>query len=245
MTQVHRLGLTLDALCQHWPLGQRGPILDLGAFPFTLDIAIREYLGFPNAILATVNQQIPEEWRAILKDFDISPIPTNLDPYVKNTEELTEMRDYVQADPDSVEFVIFSHVVEHLYHPAKLLTEAHRVLRRGGRILLSTDNAFLLHGLINYLTFGEYVHEPVEGTAAMTFTTWRGHVRFFTASDLRTLLIRAGFKIIDTQFHEVLYNSFLPEYFRHPTTGMPRWRADLLTQFPHYRNEIIMVAEKT
>ena len=244
IAQAHRIGLTLEALARHWEPGREGSILDLGAFPFAIDIAIREYLGFPTPILATFNQPLAPEGRARLEKLDVTLLPTNLDPLVQPTAPLPGMTDYIQAPAASVQFVLFAHVIEHLYHPLGLLKEAHRTLQKGGKILLSTDNGFILHGLLNYLTLAEFVHENVEGTAAMTFTTWRGHVRFYSATDLRTLLEAAGFKVIETQFHEVLYNSFPDEYFRNPTRTIPRWRADLLTQFPQYRNEIIMVAEK-
>jgi len=83
-------------------------------------------------------------------------------------------------EDESVDFIVFSHVIEHLYHPIQILKEACRCWKKGGKLLLSTDNGYMLGGFLNYLHPQSYLHEPVEQTAAMTFHEWRGHVRFFT-----------------------------------------------------------------
>ena len=155
------------------------------------------------------------------------------------------MKNYLPLDDNSIDFVICSHVIEHLYHPIDILCQAQRVLKPGGAILLTTDNAFLLHGLLNYLLSGDHLHEPVSGTAAMAFHEWRGHVRFFSVADLRTLLAAADLDVVDCEFREILYNSLLEAYFTEPVRTFPSWKAKLLSDFPHLRNEILLVATKS
>jgi SAM-dependent methyltransferase len=240
-SQIHRFSLTLDAIRRHLP-NAPDPILDLGAFPFTLDIAMREHLELHHPILATVNQTIPAEWNAPLEPYQLDLIPVNLDPLI--APALPGLTGKIPLDDSSVGFVIFAHVIEHLYHPLLILREACRVLKPGGKILLSTDNAFLARAFFSFMAPNEYVYEPVDQTAAMVFNAWRGHVRFFSAGDLQKLLETAGFALIETEFREVLYNSFLDEQFVNPTRTLPRWLVDLLTRFPHFRNEVMVVAEK-
>jgi len=91
----------------------------------------------------------------------------------------------------------------------------------------------------------EFLHEPVENTSAMSFTFWRGHNRFFSEKDIIKMLETAGFKIIERRFCEVYYNSFSEEYFKHPITAIPKRQADILTLIPEYRNELIIIAERT
>ena len=119
------------------------------------------------------------------------------------------MTDALPLADDSVDLVLFAHVIEHLYHPIQILQEAFRVLKPGGKLLLTTDHGFLLGGLLNYLNDGEFVHEPVQETAAMVFHEWRGHVRFYTEGDLRKLLESAGGGVVDSALHEVLEDQYL------------------------------------
>jgi SAM-dependent methyltransferase len=244
ISQIHRISLTLDAIRRHLPPEPSERILDLGAFPFTLDIALREYSGVRNPILATVNQSISAQWRALLQPYQIDLMLANLDPLVLPPEFPEELTETMPAEDASIGLVILAHVIEHLYHPLKILKEANRVLKPGCRILLTTDNAFLARAFFNFLGQADFVHEPVEQTAAMTFHAWRGHVRFFSAADLKKLLEASGFSVIEVQFREALYNSFLEEYFHRPTRALPRFLVNLLTRFPYFRNELIVVGEK-
>jgi SAM-dependent methyltransferase len=243
--QAHRVWLTVQTIARHLPHPSANPVvLDIGAFPFVIDLAIRDFLRQDCRIIATINQALSQEAKEALQRNRIEEIPVNLDPLVKVTTPIEGMTDRIPLEDSSVDLIIFSHVIEHLYHPRLIVEEMCRVLKKGGKIVLSTDNAFLIGGFLNYLTNGAYLHEPVEITSAMVFTEWRGHVRFFSEMDLRTLLERSGMRIVESRFHEALYNSLWKRYFVEPFLRMPRWRADLLSRFPEFRNEIMMVAQK-
>lgn len=244
LAQAHRIWTTLQKVSQHLPQTENLTILDVGAYPFSIGIAIRAYLKRGCRILATVNQALSAEDSDWLVKNGIDTIPVNLDPLVTAGSPLPEMTDRLPIDDRSVDFVVFAHVIEHLYHPIRILREIFRVLKPGGKLLLSTDNAFMIGGLLNYFNAGEYLHEPVEGTAAMVFHEWRGHVRYFSEGDLRKLLETVGFTVADCELQEILYNSVPEEYFVEPSTRIPRWRAELLREFPMLRNEIFFVGEK-
>jgi SAM-dependent methyltransferase len=168
----------------------------------------------------------------------------NLDPYVASGDETIKVQDRLDLKDKSMNFVIFSHVIEHLYHPITIFKEVYRVLGDGGRFLVSSDNAFMLNTLLNICHLNDFLHEPIQGSAAMTFNFWRGHNRFFSEKDTIDMLRSVGFKIAESNFYEVYYNSFNNDFFRHPAISIPKWRADILTELPAYRNEIIIVAEK-
>lgn len=60
---------------------------------------------------------------------------------LENPARLSEM------PPDSVDVVLFTEVIEHLaFNPIDLWREIHRVLRVGGRIVLTTPNYYALRG---------------------------------------------------------------------------------------------------
>jgi FkbM family methyltransferase len=245
LAQSHRIWLTLKLLEPYIEDCRSFTLLDVGSYPFAIAESVRFHLKRQCRIVATVAQRLTKESLDCLRKADIETIPVNLDPRVRMEEPLPGMTDYIPLADQSVDLVVFAHVIEHLYHPIQILREMVRVLKPGGKLLLTTDHGMLLGGLLNYINDGSYLHEPVEGTAAMVFHEWRGHVRYYTQGDLTTLLEAAGAKVIECQLREVLYNSLPEEYFVQPFTTMPKWRADLLAEFPALRNEILMLAEKT
>ncbi|MBZ5603449.1 MAG: FkbM family methyltransferase [Acidobacteriia bacterium] len=244
LSQAHRIWLTLQLVNRHLPHSAGAVMLDLGAYPFTIDIAVREYLKRDCRIVATYAQPLLSECMAALAGDRIEVVPVNLDPHVAGGPQIAGMTEALPLPDRSVDLVLFAHVIEHLYHPIQILREVFRVLKPGGKLILTTNHAFLLGGFLNYLNGGEYVHEPVETTAAMAFHDWRGHVRFFSEGDLRKLIAAAGGSVLSSALCEVHYDSVPERYFVTPNVEIPRWRADLLTEFPQFRNEIMIVAER-
>ena len=245
IAQVHRLSITLDKVRKHLPWHAQSVMLDLGAFPFSVAVALRDMHHFPGRIHVTTNLELAQEVQLPLRQRNIEHSYLELDTYVASDSEFDRGLSKTIAFADnSVDLVVFSHVIEHLYHPIRILKEARRVLKPGGKLLVSTDNALMLEAFLRLGYCNDFIHEPVDGTAAMTFNFWRGHNRFFSPGDLHTMCSSAGLKPIELDFYEILYNSFMDDYFHHPVKSMPSWKARVLGEMPVYRNEVIMVAEK-
>lgn len=242
--QVHRHWLTAESINRYLRDSPDSVLLDLGAFPFAIDFALREYYARRNRIIATLNFPAPKEWIVELTGKQIETVYVNLDPMVQADCDVPGTTDSLPFADGTVDFISLAHVIEHLYHPLIALKECYRVLRPSGKLLVSTDNAFMLSGLLNFLSCNPFMYEPVQGTSAMAFHAWRGHVRFYTEGDLRAMLESIGFRIVDVHLFEVLYSSIIEEYFHFPVREFPAWKAALLTGMPEYRNEIILIAEK-
>jgi SAM-dependent methyltransferase len=244
LAQSHRIWLTVRKLIELFPGGPGSALLNLGAFPFSIDRILRDLFNLECRMISTYNQHLSPELQELLLRYRIETAAVNLDPFVATGEAPPHITDRLPLPDASVDCVLMAHVIEHLYHPLTCLREAVRVLKPGGTFLLTTDNAFLLGAFLQFLGDRRFVHEPVSGTAAMNFHAWRGHVRFYSGDDLRTLLEAAGLASIGVSYHEVLYNSLPEEYFVTPNVTMPEWRMRLLTEFPDFRNEVFIWGQK-
>ncbi|MFH2219344.1 MAG: class I SAM-dependent methyltransferase [Pseudomonadota bacterium] len=93
---------------------------------------------------------------------------------------------------NSVDFVLFMEVIEHLEHPETAIWEIRRILAPNGRLVIGFPNdAVFKIARILTLRFREAAYDP-------------GHVRQWTPHDMRVLLNRHGFITVfsqNTPFH--------------------------------------------
>lgn len=94
----------------------------------------------------------------------------------------------------SVDFILSSEVIEHVYDTENMVAEIARILRPGGRLLLTTP----YHGFFKNLAivlFGFDRH----------FNPIGPHVRFFSKQTLTALLERHGLRVIAYDYYGRVY----------------------------------------
>ena len=105
----------------------------------------------------------------------------------------------VPFDAESFDVVLFNELFEHLrINPVFTLGEVHRVLRRGGRLLLSTPNLRSFRGIRNLV-----LHNQGHAASAGIYRQYEkletlghmGHVREYTTREVTEFLGRVGFRI--------------------------------------------------
>jgi SAM-dependent methyltransferase len=92
-------------------------------------------------------------------------------------------------DEDSVDVVWAGEVLEHVADVVGLLAEVRRVLRWGGRLVLTTP----YHGRVSVALLA------LRGGLDEHFDPRGDHLRFFTATTLRVVLADAGFAEVDVR----------------------------------------------
>ncbi|MDD4910643.1 MAG: methyltransferase domain-containing protein [Candidatus Omnitrophica bacterium] len=112
------------------------------------------------------------------------------------------------------DFVVLAEVIEHLENPYGVIKELHRVLRAGGKIILSTPNILNLKSRARFLAEGcwEYFREvPLEHSQNPRETIWNLHITPWRYHELEYLLHVGRFKIegIYTSRYEGLGLCFL------------------------------------
>jgi ubiquinone/menaquinone biosynthesis C-methylase UbiE len=98
--------------------------------------------------------------------------------------------------PDkSVDFIMASEVIEHVYDTQQTFSELSRVLKPQGRILVTTP----YHGIVKDVLIALFDFDS-------HFDTQGAHIRFFTKKSLLSNLARAGLAAIDCGY----YGRFFP-----------------------------------
>jgi len=86
----------------------------------------------------------------------------------------------------NVDFVLAADVIEHIFDVTNFICEMKRVMKKGGRIFISTPYHGMIKNIVVSLIGFDKVFDP---TAA--------HIRFFTKNNLSKLLTENGFRIIE------------------------------------------------
>ena len=132
----------------------------------------------------------------------------NFDPWIVLPDKYQGVGSCIEQRDASVDFVIFTEVVEHLYNPAHILKEIARVLKPGGRIYLTTNNVAYWFYALRILR-GETNLDQDLSQITVDFTNdnphdWRGHVRFYSIGQLIEMLKLAG---ITKVIREISYDT--------------------------------------
>lgn len=96
---------------------------------------------------------------------------------------------------EAFDIVIFTEVLEHLrINLLFTMRELRRVLKRGGRLLLSTPNITPVQRL-NFFLGGDYQGNIVEEFRKLEDIGHMGHIRLYSLNDIRRLLDHVGLGI--------------------------------------------------
>ncbi len=165
-------------------LGQldQGKVLDLGAGAGVFSILLSR-LGFDVTATNNVdeNSSVKENWHTHFVKFDVQFFPFNM-----NYEPLPFSDNIFDA-------VLFLHVIEHLDKPYFALSEIRRILRPGGKLILTTPNQANLLNRVKLL-FGKSIYHPIQ--EYFHSGTFGGHVREYTLKELLFMLNDTRFNII-------------------------------------------------
>jgi SAM-dependent methyltransferase len=223
-----------------------GRLLDLGGFPGSMVRLFKEIyfkdLGLEYAIAGLpcaqaepeaakllrahphlqIDRRLQGSVAEVLKRLGIHFLQCELDPFLSHPAPLPTCIPAAEASFDAVTCL---EVLEHLYTPMHTVREAFRVLKPGGIALFMTDNITNWRGLARMLLNRSPLGTDLSATILLreTLDDWRGHVRFYSAQELLTLFVQAGFV--------VKARGWLDIYHCNWELAKPRWPQ-------HFRNAL-------
>jgi SAM-dependent methyltransferase len=179
---VYTWGLVRDA---------RGRALELGASPYFTTSLLRGFTSLDVTLANFFSDDFPSA-----SSHKVVWSPPNSDPRTEtfHFDHFNIEREPFPYTSGTFDVVLFCEILEHLLvDPAAAFAEIHRVLRPGGRLLLTTPNVARLENVARLLA-GANIYDPYSGHGP-----YGRHNREYTMAELHRLLPAAGF-VINTSF---------------------------------------------
>lgn len=140
----------------------------------------------------------------------------DLDEYVKASNKISNdfnlnnrpcdlSKDQIPFSENYFDVIVFSEVLEHFnFHPSTVFLEMARVLKPGGKIIITTPNQVRLNNCIKML-IGRSINWNIEEDF------WDGaHYREYTAKEIIVLAEKAGLRTLTVSFKNFNYPNIRP-----------------------------------
>jgi SAM-dependent methyltransferase len=178
-------------------VGSSSDVIDLGCYPGTLLRLIRQL--FPDMHIYGAGLGLTDELKESVPYAKL--FEANLDPDIY-FEKYHQTPPKVELPDESMDVVIATEIVEHLYNPMRMLAEGFRLLKKGGLMYITTNNVAQLPGIFKILR-GDTSMDPELMYTTATIEQkhdWRGHVRFWSGRELREMFLKSGFADVKVNY---------------------------------------------
>jgi SAM-dependent methyltransferase len=171
----------VDDLIRIAGLHRGGAVLEIGGYPFYFSICLRK-LGVD---LTTVDLA-PQRAQDLIHEYSLRVITCDIE------------REPLPLSDHSVATITLCATFEHLrVDPLFALGEMRRVLRPGGLLYLTTPNLYRLGNIASFALGRGLAFDPIREYGKLHSIGHMGHVREYTASEVRRFLEGAGFAAIE------------------------------------------------
>ena len=133
-------------------------------------------------------------------------------------------------------------VIEHLHtSPKKILAEARRVLKPGGKLILTTPNLTTLKNRL-YMLFGRTVYTDLDYW--YNSEPFFGHVREYTVKEVKSILTQQKFRLDLFKLSNSHQIYILKDFKFRPYTFLMMFYLMITAFIPNFRYTMITVSSK-
>jgi len=160
-------------------------LLELGGAPYLFSLLLERYTGY---VIEVADEPLPGRPRSgeVTRVDQRSNEVHSFEAKTFNVET-----DEFPYDSESFDIVLCCELLEHLVlDPTHMLTEIHRVLKPGGRLLLTTPNVLVWRHVAALSWRRKNIYGPYSG-----YGVYGRHNREWTEGEVRQLLHGCGFRV--------------------------------------------------
>jgi SAM-dependent methyltransferase len=241
-------------------LNERSCVVDYGVYPGVIPKLFRDFFPEHNIKYYGIGLGFTQPFVESMEKIGIKLIETELDPFYIKPKQV------VPIDCRDADLVLFLDIIEHLASPIYALDSANRSLKKGGLLILTTDNITSKEHFLPMLMGKTPLLHPIL-TNMFFVGDWRPHFREYSKDDLIWLLKHCGFEIMKHEYFDrrqgeyrvingclTREKSFVAKsYYGQGIFKKIKWYVlrtgvavlrTLLDPFPHFRNHQMIVARK-
>ena len=176
-----------------------------------------------------VTTEILMEAGADVEPFDLFPEYFLLKNVVCKRADITER---IPVPDEYADWVTCQEGIEHFSDQLRALKEINRVLKKNGRLLLTTPSYSNLSAKISYLLFESETHKQMPPNElddiwmadnSVTREMYHGHIFMIGLQKLRILAVLSGFRIAEVRYMRLSKGSLLLFPFFYPLIWVSSW----------------------
>jgi SAM-dependent methyltransferase len=186
---IGRFMLTLDQI-PRLPGSVR--VLELGSNPFFFTLMLKKKFNYGLTLANYFGASHPEKGSQMVRSEKYD------EQYVFEYDHFNSEKDAFPYAPESFDIVLCCEILEHLLEdPTHMLCEVHRVLKKGGFLLLTTPNVKSLANTLKLL-FGYNVYGKYSG-----YGPYGRHNREYLPVEVKSLLVKCGYSDVRVTVRDI------------------------------------------